>query len=96
MPLEIRQAYENGTRSFDGKPGGLYWQNSANYTIDVEILPSKRIISGREEVLYYNQSPHELQMLVVRLYHDVNKKGAVRAYSMDAGDLNNFLESLGD
>lgn len=87
MPLEIRQAYENGTRSFDGEPGRLYWQNNAKYTIDVEILPSKRIISGREEVVYYNRGPHELQNLVLRLYHDVNKKGAVRAYSADAGDL---------
>jgi hypothetical protein len=92
MPIEIQRAYENGTRSFDGKPGSNYWQNRADYTIEVEIVPSEQMIVGSEEVVYHNLSPHPISALVVRLYHDVNKGGAVRQYPSDAGDLTEGVE----
>jgi hypothetical protein len=92
IPVEIKQAYEKGTRSPTGKPGGQYWQNRADYTIDVEVVPSDQTIVGSEEVIYHNLSPDVLSSLVVRLYHDVNKKGAVRLYVADAGDLTEGVE----
>ncbi len=95
MPVEIQRAYENGTRSYDGKPGSNYWQNRADYTIEVEIVPSDRMIVGSEEVVYHNLSPHSISTLVVRLYHDVNKRGAVRQYPSDARDLTEGVELYG-
>jgi hypothetical protein len=92
MPLEIKKAYENGSRSFDGKPGSFYWQNRADYTIEVEIDPSDQMIIGSEEVVYHNTAPHPISALVVRLYHDVNKKGAVRLWPTDPGDLSDGVE----
>ncbi len=56
MPLEIKSAYENGTRSRDGFPGKNYWQNDANYQIEVAVKPSERLIKGSEVVTYYNNS----------------------------------------
>ena len=34
VPLEYLAAYENGTRSLDGKPGAEYWQNHSDYKIN--------------------------------------------------------------
>jgi hypothetical protein len=33
MPPQFQRAYEKGTRSWDGKPGPEYWQNTARYKI---------------------------------------------------------------
>ena len=37
VPLEFQEAYENGTRSLDGKPGADYWQNHADYKIKANL-----------------------------------------------------------
>ncbi len=42
MPLNIKKAYENGTRNYDGTAGTNYWQNSSDYKIKVEIDPQKK------------------------------------------------------
>jgi len=92
MPIEIQKAYKNGTRSFDGNPGANYWQNSTDYNIDVEIVTDEQMIVGSEEVVYHNYSPDTIFALVVRLYHDANKKGTVRSYETYAGDLTNGVQ----
>ena len=71
MPSEIKQAYDNGTRSYDGKPGPDYWQNTVDYQIQVKVDPENKMISGVEEVVYHNSSPNELNTLIVRLYREV-------------------------
>lgn len=88
VPKEISQAYENGTRSYDGTPGAKYWQNTADYTIDVTVLPEEKTINGSEKITYYNNSPDALGQLVVRLYHDVFKKANSRAYGVNPDDIN--------
>ena len=39
-PLNIQKAYQKETRSFDGKPGKNYWQNSSDYKIKAEREPT--------------------------------------------------------
>ncbi|MDX1628897.1 MAG: M1 family metallopeptidase [Fulvivirga sp.] len=92
MPKEIKDAYDNGTRSYDGKPGAKYWQNTADYDIDVEVIPSSRELIGSEKVVYHNNSPDELNQIVVRLYHDVFKKGNQRGMSVKDTDINEGVE----
>ena len=75
IPKEIQQAYKNDTRSKDGKPGAKYWQNTVDYKIDVTVTPDIRAIDGKETVVYKNNSPDELSLVVIRLYYDVFKKG---------------------
>ncbi|MFP4091699.1 MAG: M1 family metallopeptidase [Cyclobacteriaceae bacterium] len=87
MPLEIQQAYEKGTRSWDGSPGPNYWQNMVDYDIDVQVDPSTRAITGSENVTFYNNSPDSLSALVVRLYYDVFREGNPRAMRVDPEDL---------
>ena len=92
MPLEIKQAYETGTRSFDGEPGKGYWQNTADYKIAVTIIPEKHLISGSEEVVYHNTSPNDINELVVRIYADVYKKGSARLMEVDEKKLHDGVE----
>ena len=88
VPKEIARAYENGTRSYDGKPGPKYWQNTADYTINVSVEPEERTLEGTETVTYYNNSPNTLNQLIIRLYHDVFRKANPRAYRVRPDDIN--------
>ena len=75
MPINIKKAYENKTRSLDGTPGTAYWQNRADYKIDVHFDPSSRLVSGKEKIVYFNNSPDTLRQLVFHLFPDIYKKG---------------------
>lgn len=92
MPSEIRQAYEKGTRSYDGKPGDKYWHNTVDYKIDVQIKPWEKLIEGKESITYYNNSPDNLNTIVIRLYYDVYKKGNPRASTLKSDDITNGVD----
>jgi hypothetical protein len=87
FPLNIQRAYENGTRSFDGKPGRNYWQNKADYKIDVDLKTETDEILGKEEITYQNNSPDSLRTIVFRLYQDFFKKGNARQFPVAEADL---------
>ena len=36
IPINIKEAYDKETLSYDGKPGANYWQNRADYNIRVD------------------------------------------------------------
>jgi hypothetical protein len=82
MPLEFQKAYENGTRSRDGKPGPNYWQNHARYDIRVRVDVPEQKLYGEEEVVYLNNSPDELKNLVVKMLYDLFRKGSSRDYPL--------------
>ncbi len=67
MPRNIKQAFDAGTRSPDGRPSKNYWQNKATYNININAAPPNRTISGTEEITYTNNSPNTLENLVFRL-----------------------------
>ncbi|MFL5383790.1 MAG: M1 family metallopeptidase [Longimicrobiaceae bacterium] len=79
MPRTVKQAYANGTRSPDGRPGPRYWQNRARYTITLTATPPDRTVRGTEEIVYVNNSPDTLQNLVIKLFLNIHKPGAPRA-----------------
>jgi hypothetical protein len=83
IPRNIQSAYDNGTRSLDGKPGVKYWQNSSNYKIEIDVDPSTYLLTGSEKVTYYNNSPDSLNRIVIRLYPNIFKKGSARDYSIN-------------
>ncbi|MCP3932460.1 MAG: M1 family metallopeptidase [Bacteroidetes bacterium] len=92
MPTEIAQAYEKGTRSYDGRPGENYWDNTVDYSIEVEIVPDEKKLKGSESVVYYNNSPDELRRVVIRLYHDVFRKANPRVYQVRPSDITDGVE----
>jgi len=68
LPLDIRPLYENHTRTMSGNPGPHYWQNHSEYLIKVELIPSERMVKGKEKIKYFNNSPDTLNQIVIRLY----------------------------
>jgi hypothetical protein len=84
IPKEIKKAYTNQTRSYDGKPGINYWQNFSDYNIKAEIEPKTRLLTGSERIVYFNNSPDTLKTIVLKLYQDMYKKGAARNTALNS------------
>jgi len=59
------------TRSASGMPGEAYWQNRADYVLNVELDPEKHSIKGTFKITYTNNSPDALPFLWLQL--DQNK-----------------------
>ncbi len=78
MPRNVRNAYKNGTRSMDGKPGKNYWQNSADYNIKISVNPTTRLVSGTEEIVYKNNSPETIESPIIRLTMNIHRPGIGR------------------
>jgi len=57
----------NVYRSASGAPGPRYWQQRADYNIDVELDDAKQRITGSESVTYYNNSPDPLSYIWLQL-----------------------------
>ncbi len=87
VPLNVQELYNKGYRSADGKPGKNYWQNTADYTINVSYDPVSRLITGTEEITYINNSPGKLTALLFKLYPNLYKKDALRNMAVDVADM---------
>ncbi|MDQ3291789.1 MAG: M1 family metallopeptidase, partial [Bacteroidota bacterium] len=57
----------NMYRSASGAPGPRYWQQRADYNINVELDDQKQRITGSETVTYYNNSPDPLSYIWLQL-----------------------------
>jgi hypothetical protein len=87
MPTNFKKAFDNGTRSYEGKPGKNYWQNRANYNIKVELIPEQRKLIGDEKIYYQNNSPDSLKNLYLKIYQDIFKIGTIRDLPIDSSDI---------
>ena len=96
LPIEVKKAFRNATRSVDGNPGPAYWQNRASYKIEAELLADESILKCSERVQYFNNSPDTLNQLVVRIYADFYKKGTARQWPIGGDDLTDgmLIENL--
>lgn len=75
MPDAYLAALENGTRSIDGTPGPNYWQNEGSYNLYATLNPDDHTITGRAEITYFNNSPDNLDILVIELAQNLHKEG---------------------
>ncbi|MFM7430717.1 MAG: M1 family aminopeptidase [Flammeovirgaceae bacterium] len=57
----------NSYRSASGAPGINYWQQRADYDIDVEINDDTQLLTGKETITYYNNAPEVLRFLWLQL-----------------------------
>lgn len=57
----------NSFRTAAGEPGHEYWQQRADYVINVKLDDAKQHLTGHEDVTYHNNSPHELRYLWLQL-----------------------------
>ena len=86
-PRNIEKTYTRGTRSTDGKPGKNYWQNTADYTINVDYDPATRLLKGIEDIVYTNNSPDTLRQISFKLYQNLYKTGSPRTGRIDPNDV---------
>ena len=55
------------TRLASGAPGPAYWQQRADYAIEVRLDDTRQRIEGSETITYHNRSPHTLSYLWLQL-----------------------------
>ena len=79
MTNAIRRAFEAGTRDWSGRPGPNYWQLETDYTIQVRLDPATRTLTGSETITLHNNSPQELQQIMLRLDHNMYRGLVPRA-----------------
>jgi hypothetical protein len=62
----------NSYRSSSGAPGPNYWQQQADYVINVELNDENQSITGSETITYHNNSPETLTYLWLQLDQNIN------------------------
>lgn len=77
----FKQMYEefstpNMFRTASGAPGPHYYQQQADYKIDVELDDKTQKITGSETITYSNNSPDPLEYLWVQLDQNVREKNS--------------------
>lgn len=78
---KFRQLYQemstpNMYRTAAGAPGAAYYQQQADYKMDITLDDVNAKLSGYETITYYNNSPDDLEYLWVQLDQNVRKKDA--------------------
>lgn len=68
-------------RSASGKPGPLFWQNRADYTIQATLDPATRELRGSEVISYANHSPDALDVLWLQLDQNRYRRDARGAFT---------------
>jgi len=92
MPRNIKNAYEKGTRSRDGKPGKNYWQNEGKYDISLQVDANSKLISGTETIRYSNNSRDTLKSVVIRFVNNIHKPEAPRSGTVSKDFLSSGLK----
>ena len=65
--LEQALPTPNVYRTASGAPGHRYWQQQADYDIEVTLDPEKRALSAKQQIRYTNNSPDRLAYLWLQL-----------------------------
>jgi len=77
----------NSYRTGSGAPGQNYWQQRADYVINVEVDDNTQILTASETITYHNNSPESLKYLWLQLDQnlfadnsltDLSRTGSVR------------------
>ncbi|PWJ43768.1 hypothetical protein BC781_101114 [Sediminitomix flava] len=72
--LDEKLPTPNTYRTGSGAPGHQYWQQKADYVINVELDEDTQSIKGKETITYTNNSPDQLTYLWVQLDQNMRAK----------------------
>lgn len=86
QPFTYEWPTPNDCRLGSGAPGPGYWQQQADYDMDVTLDEKERRISGSASIVYHNNSPHTLTYIWLQLDQDKRKPHAI------AGQLESVFE----
>ena len=76
----------NETRAASGAPGHAYWQQKADYVMNIHLDDNTQVIKGSEVITYHNQSPDPLTYLWLQLDQN-NKAPDADSYTTQTGTL---------
>ena len=80
----------NVYRTASGAPGPMYWQQEADYVINVAVDDDNQTVSGSEVITYTNNSPDDLQYLWVQLDQNMRAIGS-DTYSTETGNITDHM-----
>lgn len=78
----------NVYRTASGAPGHLYWQNTADYVMNISLDDDNQRVYGDEVITYTNASPDQLEYLWVQLDQNIRSKTS-ETYKIQQGKLDN-------
>jgi Peptidase family M1 domain len=81
---------QNATRTADGQPSNTYWQNKADYQINVALNDATNIISGSEIITYKNNSPQLLSYLWLHLDQNLFSNNSRGQQRMPVGERSRY------
>jgi len=84
--LDVDLPTPNVYRTASGAPGSSYWQQRADYDIEVTLDENARRITGSETVTYTNNSPDTLKYLWLQLDQNRFAKGSLEDRSETASE----------
>ena len=61
----------SNVRTAAGRPGPGYWQQRADYHIDVTLDPATSLLSGTETITYHNNSPDSLPYIWLQVEQNI-------------------------
>lgn len=64
-------------RTAAGRPGPRYWQQRADYRIDVTLDPATDLVTGSETITYHNNSPDALPYLWMQVEQNICARNSV-------------------
>lgn len=82
LQREMKNAISKGTRTLSGDPGKNYWINSSDYSLDINVVfeGDTTWIVGSGHIVYHNNSPRDLNMIVLRSYPDIYAPASIRNF----------------
>ena len=86
----------NVYRAPTGEPGPAYWQQQADYVIEVELDEKNKRIIASEEITYYNNSPHTLKWIWIQLDQQRFKDGSLARTSETSSTAGQRWDPSGD
>ena len=87
-PINMLIPTPNSYRAASGAPGKDYWQQKADYVINVELNAENRSITGSETITYTNNSPDALEYLWLQLDQNAFEKNSDK-YTSQTGSMAN-------
>ena len=75
----------NVYRNASGAPGHEYWQQQADYVIDVTLDEELRRLEGTQTITYTNNSPDTLNFLWLQLDQNIFRSDSLAEMSQDFG-----------
>ncbi len=98
--LDAELPTPNGYRTASGAPGHEYYQQKADYDIEISLDEANHRISGKERIRYTNNSPDRLSYLWVQLDQNMRAPGGwqelTQTGSLSEGKVERIASSFKD